>query len=68
MFIRIPSFYERGSSAKSDKSLVTAMRSRGRYYDEDSYDSEDDYDDYDEYGEDEEGEGEGMGEDEEGEE
>ena len=49
MFIRIPKFYDRGSSAKPTDSLVSAMRSRGDYYDdEDPYDSGEDYDEEDE--------------------
>jgi hypothetical protein len=53
MFIRIPKYHDRGSSVKPKESLIAAMRSRGDYYGEDSYDSEDDYYDEDEEGEDE---------------
>lgn len=48
MFVRIPKFYDRGGAGKPKNSLLAAMRSRGDYYDEDSFDEDDYYDDYDE--------------------
>ena len=43
MFIRIPKYYDRGSTRKPKETIFAAMRSRGDWYGEESYDSEDDY-------------------------